>query len=91
VAFIYRESSGRWPSSLDDLRSFEGKVPDEELRKEYSAELSKFPWDELQGKTVFTALPDDSLSISIPPLHYTWSDKSGSVTWDTGGETVSIR
>jgi hypothetical protein len=66
-------------------------VPDEESRKEYSAALSKFPWDQLQGKTIFTAMPDGSLSISIPPLHNSWIDKSGSMTWDTGAMTVTVR
>jgi hypothetical protein len=60
------------------------------LRKEYSAALSKFPWDQLQGKTFFKIMPDGSLSISIPPLHQSWSDKSGSLTWDTGATTTTF-
>jgi hypothetical protein len=88
---IYRYSTGRLPSSLDDLHSFDGKVADVELRKEYSAALSKFPWDQLQGKTVFTAMPDGSLRISIPPLHNSWTDKNGTVTWDTAATTATVR
>jgi hypothetical protein len=87
---IYRGSAGHWPSSLEDLHSFEGKVRDEELRKKYSIALSKFPWDQLQGKTAFTAMPDGSLRISLPPLHNSWSDKNGSITWDAGASTITV-
>lgn len=81
----YYRCTGRWPKSLDDLRSQDCGLKDAETQKAISDKLAEIDcWSQLEGKVVFKENPDGTLNITIPPLKF-----SGDGVSIAAGETTT--
>ena len=65
ITTVYYARNGRWPESLDELRSLDSQERRPTLQYLGPNKLEPLPWKELEGKVVFNPMPDGGLTITL--------------------------
>jgi hypothetical protein len=88
AACDYYECSGRWPTSVEDLRSLECK--DAGKMREVSNILAGIAWESLTNQVVFKTTPDGKLTISMTFIGGTATTNGQSLSWNGGEVTATV-
>ena len=64
----YYSGLGRWPQTLDTLRTTDMEQIRDDARESFAKQISQIPWEELKGKVAFKVTSDGALTFSVPPL-----------------------
>jgi hypothetical protein len=88
----YYDSCGRWPTTVEELHTFDSTNKDVERKMIFSDVMANIPWGELSNRAVFKTTPDGKLTLFVPYLGPVTNGDGGKANGDsfsmTGGEVT---